>query len=150
MKSERLQRFKFIDGITLNPSDMEIGLFNVLNMIALFSIIVLLNSRFVLSPGFEISLPYTEALEATETTGVVTVQSENFIMFNGNICSLNTLEQAIKQHMAKSNIKSFADQTMLIRQDKSISVETLIKICDIAKKFDYSHINIAASTLPGY
>jgi biopolymer transport protein ExbD len=93
----------------------------------------------------EISLPVGGELQSIGTTGVITVQSEKFIMFDGNIFSLDTLEWGIKKYLQGKNCGESRENVVLVRPDKSLSVEILIKICEIARKSGYSAVQIASS-----
>lgn len=142
-------RFKFADACKLREPDRRIELFNVLNILVLFFMFFMLNSRFVLSPGVAIALPTVAATEIGDTIGVMTVQSEKFIMFNGNIFSLDTLGQGIKKYLGKNFGENPGQMAILIRPDKSLPVNVLLKVCEIARKSGYAAIQIASSASDG-
>jgi biopolymer transport protein ExbD len=95
----------------------------------------------------EIALPTGGESAYMETIGVITVQSEKFIMFNGNIFSLDTLELGIRKYLRKKNATNFAGNIVLLRPDKSLPVDALIKVCEIAKRAGYSGVQIASKPL---
>jgi biopolymer transport protein ExbD len=131
----------------LQPLDTSMNLFNILNILTLFGILFLLNSRFILSPGVEIKLPSPNASTARKTMGVVTVQSEKFIMFNGDIFSIDSLKHGMKKYLdAKRATKEDEDLVILLRPDKSLPSGVLLKICEIARDAGYANVQIA--TIP--
>jgi biopolymer transport protein ExbD len=131
----------------LPEPDTGIDVFNVLNILVLFWFFFLLNSRFILSPGIEITLPVASAMESKKTVGIITVQSENLIMFNGDIFSLDTLKQGIKKYLEKKHTESVEEnKIVLVRPDKSLPIDTLLKICRISKEAGYSSVQIAVSS----
>ncbi|MDR1595657.1 MAG: biopolymer transporter ExbD [Puniceicoccales bacterium] len=145
IKIPQVRRFNPSRGRVLREPDIGVELFGVLNILMLCCTFVLLNSRFILSPGVSISLPSVDAVEFVETMGVITVQSEKFIVFNGNIFSLDTLENGIKKYLRENCAGgSSAVSAILVRPDKSLPVFVLIKICEIAKKSGFSTVQVAA------
>lgn len=138
-------RFKFTDRLRLRVPDMRVEMFSVLNILLLFAILSLLNSRLILPVGIEISLPTTSAANGAETIGVITAQSENFIVFNGNMFSLDTLERGIKKYLTKSGLENCDSNAVLLRPDKSLPTGILVKICEIAKRAGYSAVQIATA-----
>jgi biopolymer transport protein ExbD len=138
---------EFSKRIKLLEPDLRLELFNILNLLTLFCVFFLLNSRFILSPGTGISIPVSENLDRKETIGVITAQSDKFVILNGNIFSLDTLEYGIKKYLRGKKNGNSAKNVVLIRADRSLPVGVLVKICEIAKKSGYSSVQIAASPL---
>jgi biopolymer transport protein ExbD len=131
----------------LQPLDTSMNLFNILNILMLFGILFLLSSRFILSPGVEIELPQSNASEARKTMGVITVQSEKFIMFNGDTFTIDSPKNGMKKYLdAKCAAKEDEDPVLLLRPDRSLPSSILLKICEIAR--DVGHANIQIATTP--
>jgi biopolymer transport protein ExbD len=142
------KRFRFMEVSRLQPLDTGMNLFNILNILMLFGILFLLNSRFILSPGIEIELPRSNTSEARKTMGVVTVQSEKFIMFNGDIFTIDSLRYGIKKYLdAKYAAKEDGDPILLIRPDRSLPSGILLKICEIARDAGYANVQIAITPI---
>jgi biopolymer transport protein ExbD len=132
----------------LQSLDTSVNLFNILNILTLFGILFLLNSRFILSPGVEIELPQSKTSEARKTMGVVTVQSEKFIMFNGDIFTLDSLKYGMKKYLdAKRVAKENDDLVLLLRPDRSLPSGILLKICEIARDVGYANVQIATTPI---
>ncbi|MDR1457651.1 MAG: biopolymer transporter ExbD [Puniceicoccales bacterium] len=142
------KRFRFMEVSRLQPLDTSMNLFNILNILIIFGILFLLSSRFILSPGVEIELPQSNAFEARKTMGVVTVQSEKFIMFNGDIFTIDSLRYGMKKYLdAKCTAKEDEDPVLLIRPDRSLPSWVLLKICEIARDAGYANVQIATTPL---
>ncbi|MDR1401899.1 MAG: hypothetical protein LBI81_03010 [Puniceicoccales bacterium] len=139
--------FNFSGSLRLLEPDTHIELFDVLNFLLLICVFSLLNSRFILFPGVGISLQAAETIEARETMGVVTVQSEKFIVFNGNIFSLDTLAQGMKKYLGEKHVENSHGNVLLVRADRSLPVDVLVKVCKITKNVGYSAVQIAAHPL---
>ncbi|MDR1173175.1 MAG: biopolymer transporter ExbD [Puniceicoccales bacterium] len=138
------KRFRFMGVSRLQPLSTGMDIFNILNILTLFGILFLLNSRFILSPGVEIELPSSKAPEAKKTIGVVTIQSEKFIIFNGDIFTIDSLKHGMKKYLdAKCAAKGDEDLVLLIRPDRSLPSDVLLKICEIAKDAGYANVQIA-------
>lgn len=132
----------------LQPLDTSMDIFNIFNILTLFGILFLLNSRFILSPGVEIELPQSNASTAMKTIGVVTVQSEKFIMFNGNIFTIDSLKYGMKTYLdAKCATKGDEDLVLLLRPDKSLPSSVLLNICEIARDAGYTNVQIATTPI---
>jgi hypothetical protein len=63
-----INRFRFMGISRLHFLETSMDLFNTLNILTLFGILFLSNSRFILSPGVEIELPQSNA-SATKALG---------------------------------------------------------------------------------
>jgi biopolymer transport protein ExbD len=108
----------------------------------------LLNSRFILSPGVEIRLPQSDTAEMKKTVGIITIQSEKFIIFNGDIFTLDSIKYGMKKYLkAKCSEKADETSVLLVRPDKSLPVDVLLKICEIARDAGYANVQIATSSL---
>ncbi|MDR1432876.1 MAG: biopolymer transporter ExbD [Puniceicoccales bacterium] len=138
-------RYKFADACRLREPDRRVELFNVLNVFALLLMFFAINSRFVLSAGVPIALPVFGGQEFSATAGVITVQSEKFMVFNGNIFSLDTLAQGIGKFLRKNFGENLGQAAILIRPDRSLPVDVLMKVCEIAKKSGYATVQIASA-----
>ncbi|MDR0742001.1 MAG: hypothetical protein LBE98_00870 [Puniceicoccales bacterium] len=141
-------RFRFMGIARLHPLDTSMDLFNILNILTLFGILFLLNSRFILSPGVAIKLSQSNASTARKTMGVVTVQSEKFIMFNGDIFTIDSLKYGMKKYLdAKCAAKEDEDLILLLRPDRSLPSRVLLKICEIARDAGYTNVQIATTPI---
>jgi biopolymer transport protein ExbD len=135
---------KFVDRIGLPAIDSAVNLFDVLNVLLLLAVFLSLGSRLVLPPGIGISLPTTGSMDVRETVAVLTAQSEKLLIFNGDICSMDTIGKAMeKQRRGDGKL------AILIRPDRSLPVGTLLKICEIVEKAGYDSVQIAADRADG-
>ena len=123
-------------------------------LIALF--VMAMGSRFIYAPGVGVDLSlelpasagtYIEAVptDAALTVKVLTAKQDNLYIFDGSIYSMNTLEQLFedyKQHDERS-------ATLLVKADKSVSIDTLVKIADLARTARFAKIQLAVDADAG-
>ena len=117
-------------------------------LIALF--IMALGSRFIYAPGVGVDLSlqlpasagtFIEAVptDAALTVKVLTAKQDNLYIFDGSIYSLNTLEQMFKDYKQLEE----GTATLLVKADKSVAIDTLVKIADLARTARFAKIQLA-------
>lgn len=106
----------------------------------------LASSKFVLAPGMsadlgdDFALPSISAPEyanASESLSVLTAKGNSMIIFDGSIFTPDTFAANMK--------KSRRGGVLLIKADKNISVQELIKIAQAAKAGGFERVHIAAN-----
>lgn len=109
------------------------------DIVMLLLIFFLLTSQFVITTGVQVKLPKSETSEiANENQFVVTITKTNEIYFVTEKISLGELADKI--------IKSPLQQTeknLIIRADKEVPIEILIRVIDIAKSSGINKFTIA-------
>ncbi|PWM28214.1 MAG: hypothetical protein DBX55_10065 [Verrucomicrobia bacterium] len=123
-----------------------VALFDVL-LIALM--LTLSGSRFAAAPGISIDLPELAGeplggeLALTDADlAVLNAKSDTMLIYNGTIYTPQAFE---KRMLADKKGKSEDSRgTLLVKADKSVSSQTLLRICRLAKEGGYSRVHIAA------
>ncbi len=109
------------------------------DIVMLLLIFFLLTSQFVITTGVQVKLPKSETSEiVNENQFVVTITKTNEIYFGTEKISLGELADKI--------IKSPLQQTeknLIIRADKEVPIEILIRVIDIAKSSGINKFTIA-------
>lgn len=108
--------------------------------IALF--FVMLSPRFVLSPGLSINLPESPGetpMAGLPASAVVTVRSDEMILFEGQILTPENLGRAMSQYLG-----SKSDSAVLIYFDRRVSVQTLLFVSEAAREAGVTRIQLAA------
>ena len=119
-----------------------VALFDIL-LIALM--LTLVGSRFVLAPGLSMEnapLPSISASNGAVTDAelsVLSAKSPSMIIYDGKI---QTLESFLRL-MGHRKPPAPRPETLLIKTDKRVDSQTLLSICEAAKKGGYSKILIA-------
>lgn len=118
-----------------------------LNVLVVAFFFCLLGSHFLTAPGLSIDLPSApQPLVHNEVTEqVLTLKLHNQIFFQGKIYSLQTIEQPLL-HALETHTST--TPALLIKMDKNISTEDLLKLCEIAKNAGYAKIHIASNSQP--
>ncbi len=130
---------------SLQPSSQRfdfIALFDVLLIAFGFS---LLSSRFLFAPGITVELPragYGE-LSGMRTDAVLTVGANEMLLFEGAILNFDTFEGHLREYF-----EGKSDTALLIRADRSISMETLLAVAELARAAGVDRIQVAAVPAP--
>lgn len=118
----------------------------LLDVFLLALMFALVGSKFVLAPGMSVDLsadsflPSMQAPEyavAGESVSVLTAKGNSMIIFDGSIYTPETFSKYMKS--------SKYGGVLLVKADKNITVQELIKISRAAKKGGFSRIHIAAN-----
>lgn len=105
--------------------------------------LLLINGRFLLAPGTHIELPCVghSLPVGTLTDDVLSVGQNGTCYYEGQVFTLETLPDVLQ----KSALNSEYNATLLIKGDRSTSIETLLTICEWAKNSGFKSIQIAAT-----
>ncbi len=92
-------------------------------------IFFLLTSQFVVLTGVKVTLPASKANSSTDAAQIVVVISEDKSLYvNTEYVVLSELENKLKQLKTKINTDN-----LIIKADKSVPVELIIKVIDAGK-----------------
>lgn len=116
----------------LNP----LPLFDVLLIAFFFS---LFSSSFVLSPGLTINLPEGGSGPGLPATAVLTVHSDDMLLFEGRILNMSGLAEALRDHASGPG-----EENLLIRFDRNVSVQTLLAVAETARAEGVARVQLAA------
>lgn len=115
-------------------------LFDVLLIVVLLS---LLGSRFLFPPGVALDLPRVsgDLLAGSPTSAVLTVHTDDMLFFKGR----HFTRDALERHMLTGGAAAMGDDAvLLINVGRGVSVETLLKLAQIAREAGYLQVQIAA------
>lgn len=128
-----------------------VPLFNVLLIAVLF---LMIGSHFIFSPGVPVSLEDGDAtalprasvpLLGVEASSVLTVKSDAIFILDGQI--YENIEDAFSHQKPSGNADSRG--VLLVKLDRSVSVQGLFKIAELAGKAGFSSLQIAGDS-PSY
>lgn len=111
-------------------------LFDILLIALFFS---LLSSRFVLSPGLVVNLPQGGGGPGLPASAVLTVRSDDMLLFEGQILSVARLEGVLSEHLSRRG-----ETNLLIYFDREVSMQTLLAVSEIAREAGVARIQLAA------
>jgi len=99
------------------------------DIVMLLLIFFLLTSQFVITTGVQVKLPKSETSETVnENQFIVTITKTNDIYFGSERISLGELADKIIKFPDQQREKN-----LVIKADKEVPIEILIKVIDIAK-----------------
>lgn len=113
------------------------------DIVMLLLIFFLLTSQFVIITGVQVRLPKSETSETiNENQFIVSITKTNDIYLGSEKISLGTLAEKIIQLQEQNQQKN-----LVIKADKDVPVEMLIKVIDIAKGSGISKFTIATEKI---
>jgi biopolymer transport protein ExbD len=99
------------------------------DIVMLLLIFFLLTSQFVIQTGVKVKLPGSKNNEQSIASPlVVTITEKKQVYFGNDVTSLELLPA--KLSAAKSDVQ---DNNLIIKADKTVNIETVIKVIDLAK-----------------
>ena len=111
------------------------------DIIFLLLVFFLLSSTFVLQPGVKVQLPTTTTTDiSSEKSVVVSVTKEGAIYLNDNL--VNKIELGAQLRQMVLNV---GNPILVLRADKTVTIESLVEIMDIAKTAGGDKFVIATS-----
>ena len=139
-----LKVFDFSQFRKAQDIDAKINLSPILCMVTILSMFFLFNSRFVLSPGIDITLPVSDYAIDSESIVFLTVKNEKFIILDGSVCSIDSLDEYLDSFLKRHKISDAKNLSMMVIGDESLPLSLLIKVCDIIRSAGYGHVKIAS------
>ncbi len=130
----------------LNKPDSKIGIFDVINICIVISLCFLLKLKLFLPAGLSISLPNSYHIQRQPTQHIITIKSENLLILNESISSVKSLKSDINSQKIYNKIKDF-NIPVLLRADRTVTIETIIKISDILHEAGYTKIHLALNKI---
>ena len=99
------------------------------DIVLLLVIFFLLTSQFVIQTGVKVKLPGSRINEKSEPTElIVTITSENAIYVGSEQIGLDQLALKLNENLQISN-----KSNLVIRADKTVQIDIVIKVIDAAK-----------------
>lgn len=109
------------------------------DIVMLLLIFFLLTSQFVITTGVQVKLPKSETAETiAENQFIVTITKTNDIYFGSDRISLGELADRIIRFPDQQREKN-----LVIKADKEVPIDILIKVIDIAKSSGVNKFTIA-------
>ncbi|HNZ37910.1 MAG TPA: biopolymer transporter ExbD [Candidatus Latescibacteria bacterium] len=111
------------------------------DIVFLLLIFFLLTSTFVLQTGVKVQLPQTTADEpVSEKMVVISLTKDGSVYLNENLVSRPELVGRLRQLLVSK------EQIVILRADKSLSLDLVVGVMDIAKSSGASRFLIATQT----
>jgi biopolymer transport protein ExbD len=109
------------------------------DIVLLLLIFFLLSSSFIVQPGIKVQLPRSEAVEQEATQQIViTLTERGQIFLNDKSVTVESLGAQLSRALAASKT-----DMVVIKADKTVSLQSAIEVMDIAKGVGASKLMIA-------
>ncbi len=134
--------FSNIFNTKLQSPDIKIDIFVVINALLILGLFLLLSSKIFLPAGLGIELPNSEYIQQTLVCHTITVKSSNLLILNDRISSINALKRDLKSYDVHRKTQDYTTP-ILLRIDRSVTLDTIIKISNILRESGYTNIQLA-------
>lgn len=108
----------------------EINITPFTDVILVLLIIFMITTPMLMQPGIKVNLPKTQTTDNEDTTNIeVLISKEGYVHMNGKQIHESNVEATIKNLLAAS-----PDKPIVIKADKEVQYDHVIKFMDISKK----------------
>ena len=115
-----------------NTSNQPLSVFSyssLTDIVLLLVIFFLLSSQFVIQTGVKVKLPGSETNETSELTNmIVTITSAGIVYAGPDETNIELLPTKLTEMISVNN-----DNNLVIRADKTVQIDLVIKVIDAAK-----------------
>lgn len=115
-----------------NTSNQTLSVFSyssLTDIVLLLVIFFLLSSQFVIQTGVKVKLPGSETNETSELTNmIVTITSAGIVYAGPDETNIELLPAKLTEMISVNN-----DNNLVIRADKTVQIDLVIKVIDAAK-----------------
>lgn len=117
----------------------EINMVPFIDITLILLIIFMVMSPMLVQMQMNVDLPKSEAVNTTAEDDVIRieVQKNGTIFLDDHIYTVKTLEKELVLRMGKANQK-----TILVEADKTVPIQTVVDVFDIAKKLGAAKLGI--------
>lgn len=116
----------------LEPNNTTISMFSLASLtdiVMLLLIFFLLSSTYIIQPGIKVKLPSSETSQVVDEKGIiVTIAKEGTIWVGDEQTGMEGLASALRRHIVHSS-----NQTIVIKSDKSVTLDNAVKVIDRIK-----------------
>lgn len=113
------------------------------DIVMLLLIFFLLSSSFVTQPGIKVQLPKAETGETPNDKNItITITEKGQLFLNSEHVTLETLGPKLS-----ATIRSDKNRVVVIRADKTVTLQNTVQVIDIAKGVGASRFMIATNPL---
>jgi biopolymer transport protein ExbD len=123
------------------PPITSFSMQSLTDIVFLLLIFFLLSSTFILQTGIKVQLPRTTAGEpSSERTLVLSITGDGSVYLNEELVSRPLLVARIRQQLVNR------DQIIILRADKTLSLDKVVEVMNVAKTAGGSRFLIATET----
>ena len=117
--------------LTTQPArKVQINITSLIDVLFLLLIFFMISSTFVEQPGMKLDLPQAETSEIMEVKNLVlTIDADELLTLNKALITIEDLGEALQ-----AGIAEFADATLILKADETVSHGMVVRVMDVAKK----------------
>ncbi len=125
----------------LSVPDKRIDVAPLFDALLICLMFLLLGSRFIFSPGETIALPQlgSRVAPGVATVSVLTYKTDELMILDGRVITLDRWQQQIGRS------KTPAEGVLLVKADRELPLQTLLRLAELAREAGYSGLQIAAN-----
>jgi len=117
----------------------EINITPFTDVILVLLIIFMITTPMLMQPGIKVNLPKTQTTDNEDTSNIeVLISKEGFVHMNGKQIHETNVESTVKNLLAAS-----PDKPIVIKADKDVIYDHVIKFMDTAKKVGATRFALA-------
>ncbi len=126
----------------LPEPDNRINLVPYLDLCVIGLFFALYSSRFIFAPGVTIDLSEVDVSARTglPTPAVLTIRQNDILLFEGEIFRIESLNEKLAAFVLKERTGA---ATLLIKADKSVAMQQILHISDLARQAGFSKVHLA-------
>ena len=122
----------------------EINITPFTDVILVLLIIFMITTPMLMQPGIKINLPKTQTSDNEDTSNIeVLISKEGYVHINGKQIHETNIEAVLKNLLASS-----PNKPIVIKADKDVKYDNVIKFMDTAKKTGATKFALAVDNSP--
>lgn len=122
----------------------EINITPFTDVILVLLIIFMITTPMLMQPGIKVNLPKTQTTDNEDTSNIeVLISKEGYVHMNGKQIHESNVESTIKNLLAAS-----PDKPIVIKADKDVKYDYVIKFMDLSKKAGATRFALAVDNSP--
>lgn len=122
----------------------EINITPFTDVILVLLIIFMITTPMLMQPGIKVNLPKTQTTDNEDTSNIeVLISKDGFVHMNGKQIHESNVESTIKNLLAAS-----PDKPIVIKADKDVKYDYVIKFMDLSKKAGATRFALAVDNSP--
>jgi biopolymer transport protein ExbD len=122
---------------TRNKVDVSFSMSSMTDIVFLLLIFFIIASTLITPNALNILLPQSSPSRAKKQPATIEVTSDGIYALNGEIVNFSEIEPKLK---AQLNSKDENNQGIVLKADKNVALEYVVKVMDIANKNHYKMV----------
>lgn len=130
----------------LRRPNIQVDVFVILNVLIVIGLFLLLSNKLFLPAGIGIELPDSEYIQRAAVSHAITIKAgvkdNKLLILDDSVSSINSLKTDLQARDIQEKKQDY-NAPILLRVDRSTSLDTIIKISNIVHDAGYTRIQLA-------